>query len=209
MEWGDGLSASADRPFSCAISCRTCSATQPLDPMEAARRNMRPNLRKRFYKDAAAGEGTPFPVLLDGRAVENAGRWCTRRAVARAWRSDRRRMERAGRAHRSRHHAADAARQRDHRWRVDRSEAGRGRDREISRLRSRLLSRRLARRARARTGAALGPDRRMGARRSRRALHPERGRGVRRAAGRRGRCRARRDPVRSRGGSAPRMSSRR
>ena len=27
---------------------------QPLDPMESARRNMRPNLRTRFYKDASA-----------------------------------------------------------------------------------------------------------------------------------------------------------
>ena len=43
---------------------------EPLDPVEAARRNMRPNLRKRFYTSAAAGEGAPFPVLLDGRAVK-------------------------------------------------------------------------------------------------------------------------------------------
>ncbi len=43
---------------------------RPLDPIEAARRNMRPNLRKRFYEQAAAGEGAPVPVLLDGRAVK-------------------------------------------------------------------------------------------------------------------------------------------
>ncbi len=42
----------------------------PLDPSEAARRNMRPSLRKRFYKSATAGEGAPFPVLLDARAVK-------------------------------------------------------------------------------------------------------------------------------------------
>jgi chaperone required for assembly of F1-ATPase len=42
----------------------------PLDPVEAARRNMRPNLRKRFYSQAAAGEGPPHPILLDGRAVK-------------------------------------------------------------------------------------------------------------------------------------------
>src|ERR1700741_368833 len=42
----------------------------PLDPMESARRNMRPSLRKRFYERAAAGEGAPYPVLLDGRAVK-------------------------------------------------------------------------------------------------------------------------------------------
>jgi chaperone required for assembly of F1-ATPase len=43
---------------------------QPLDPIEAARRNMRPNLRKRFYENATVGEGAPYPVLLDGRAVK-------------------------------------------------------------------------------------------------------------------------------------------
>jgi chaperone required for assembly of F1-ATPase len=43
---------------------------QTLDPIEAARRNMRPNLRKRFYGSASVGEGPPFPVLLDGRPVK-------------------------------------------------------------------------------------------------------------------------------------------
>src|SRR4051794_673634 len=43
---------------------------QTLDPIEAARRNMRPNLRKRFYGSAAGGGNAPFPVLLDGRAVK-------------------------------------------------------------------------------------------------------------------------------------------
>ena len=42
----------------------------PLDPIEAARRNMRPNLRKRFYRAATAGEGAPYPLLLDGRPVK-------------------------------------------------------------------------------------------------------------------------------------------
>lgn len=49
---------------------------QPLDPMEAARRNTRPNLHKRFYKEAtvgAEGEGG-FPVLLDGRPVRTPAR---------------------------------------------------------------------------------------------------------------------------------------
>jgi chaperone required for assembly of F1-ATPase len=52
---------------------------QPLDPMEAARRNMRPNLRARFYKEASAseqkseGEGG-FAVLLDGRPVRSPAR---------------------------------------------------------------------------------------------------------------------------------------
>ena len=42
----------------------------PVDPMESARRNMRPNLRKRFYENAAAGAGAPYPVLLDNRVVK-------------------------------------------------------------------------------------------------------------------------------------------
>jgi chaperone required for assembly of F1-ATPase len=42
----------------------------PLDPIEAARRNMRPNLRKRFYRAATAAEDAPYPLLLDGRAVK-------------------------------------------------------------------------------------------------------------------------------------------
>jgi chaperone required for assembly of F1-ATPase len=49
---------------------------QPLDPMEAARRNARPNLRKRFYKQATAGEAGEggVPVLLDGRSVRTPAR---------------------------------------------------------------------------------------------------------------------------------------
>ncbi len=43
---------------------------EPIDPVEAARRNMRPNLRKRFYQAVTVGEGTPYPILLDGRAVK-------------------------------------------------------------------------------------------------------------------------------------------
>jgi chaperone required for assembly of F1-ATPase len=49
---------------------------QPLDPTEAARRNTRPNLRKRFYDRASAGpagEGG-HPVLLDGRSVRTPAR---------------------------------------------------------------------------------------------------------------------------------------
>src|SRR5256885_9554869 len=41
-----------------------------LDPVEAARRNMRPNLRKRFYNAATVGESAPYPILLDGRGVK-------------------------------------------------------------------------------------------------------------------------------------------
>jgi chaperone required for assembly of F1-ATPase len=50
-------------------------ANQPLDPREAARRSLRPNLRARFYKEATAGEGEGgFAVLLDGRGVRTPAR---------------------------------------------------------------------------------------------------------------------------------------
>ncbi len=50
-------------------------ANQPLDPMEAARRNMRPNLRQRFYDVAASKpEGGGFAVLLDGKVVRTPAR---------------------------------------------------------------------------------------------------------------------------------------
>ena len=44
---------------------------QAADPMEAARRAMRPPLRKRFYTQAAVGEGVEegFPVTLDAKPV--------------------------------------------------------------------------------------------------------------------------------------------
>jgi len=45
-------------------------ANEPLDPTEAARRNMRPQLRKRFYERAHAGEDAPFALLLDDRPVK-------------------------------------------------------------------------------------------------------------------------------------------
>jgi chaperone required for assembly of F1-ATPase len=48
---------------------------QPLDPTESARRNMRPNLRARFYQAATAGDGPgSFQVLLDGRPVRTPAR---------------------------------------------------------------------------------------------------------------------------------------
>jgi len=48
-------------------------ANVPLDPMEAARRGARPNLRARFYRKAGIGEGGAdgFPILLDGRPVRS------------------------------------------------------------------------------------------------------------------------------------------
>ena len=45
-------------------------SNEPIDPVEAARRNMRPSLRKRFYQHAGVGQGTPHPILLEGRPVK-------------------------------------------------------------------------------------------------------------------------------------------
>lgn len=48
-----------------------------VDPMEAARRAMRPPLRKRFYRHAAAGARAgdeAFPILLDGKPVRTPAR---------------------------------------------------------------------------------------------------------------------------------------
>jgi chaperone required for assembly of F1-ATPase len=48
---------------------------QPLDPMEAARRAMRPNLRPRFYDAAASRPETGgYAVLLDGKVVRTPAR---------------------------------------------------------------------------------------------------------------------------------------
>ena len=48
---------------------------QPLDPTEAARRNMRPQLRKRFYKTVTVEpQGGGYAVLLDGRPVKTPAR---------------------------------------------------------------------------------------------------------------------------------------
>jgi chaperone required for assembly of F1-ATPase len=58
---------------------------QPGDPTEAARRAMRPQLRRRFYEAVSIGEGEGgFGLLLDGRPVNTPAR----RALAvprRAW----------------------------------------------------------------------------------------------------------------------------
>jgi chaperone required for assembly of F1-ATPase len=48
---------------------------QPLDPTEAARRAMRPQLRRRFYKDATVVQQPEgYAVLLDGRPVKTPAR---------------------------------------------------------------------------------------------------------------------------------------
>src|SRR5687767_11806001 len=53
----------------------TIHANQPLDPMEAARRGARRQLRRRFYKTAAVSEGSgAHAVLLDGRPVRTPAR---------------------------------------------------------------------------------------------------------------------------------------
>ena len=46
----------------------------PLDPVEAARRTVRRQLRKRFYDRADVGEGEGFHVTLDGRPVRTPAR---------------------------------------------------------------------------------------------------------------------------------------
>lgn len=47
----------------------------PVDPTEAARRHMRPILRKRFYQSATVGEGADgFSILLDGKSVRTPAR---------------------------------------------------------------------------------------------------------------------------------------
>jgi chaperone required for assembly of F1-ATPase len=46
---------------------------QPLDPRESARRGARPQLRKRFYRQAHVGEGEGgFALLLDGKQVKTS-----------------------------------------------------------------------------------------------------------------------------------------
>jgi chaperone required for assembly of F1-ATPase len=48
---------------------------QPLDPTEAARRNMRPQLRKRFYQGVSVEpRDVGYAVLLDGRPVKTPAR---------------------------------------------------------------------------------------------------------------------------------------
>jgi chaperone required for assembly of F1-ATPase len=51
------------------------SATQPLDPTEAARRSMRPRLRQRFYQHAGVEQGEDeFRIVLDRRVVRTPAR---------------------------------------------------------------------------------------------------------------------------------------
>ena len=51
------------------------SKNQPLDPTESARRNMRPQLRRRFYSAVSVEKGPAgYGVLLDGRPVKTPAR---------------------------------------------------------------------------------------------------------------------------------------
>lgn len=53
----------------------TIDQGEPRNPMEAARRAMRPPLRKRFYRQAhVADTGAGFSVLLDGKPVRTPAR---------------------------------------------------------------------------------------------------------------------------------------
>jgi chaperone required for assembly of F1-ATPase len=50
-------------------------AREPVDPIEAARRAMRPPLRRRFYTNADIGEAADgFHILLDGKPVRTPAR---------------------------------------------------------------------------------------------------------------------------------------
>jgi chaperone required for assembly of F1-ATPase len=50
-------------------------AKEPLDPTEAARRSMRPAMRRRFYQKAAvANTAEGFAILLDGKPVRTPAR---------------------------------------------------------------------------------------------------------------------------------------
>ncbi len=65
-------------------------AKQPLDPTEAARRAMRPQLRRRFYGRAEVAEGEGgFGVLLDGRPVKTPARRALAAALAAEWEAQR------------------------------------------------------------------------------------------------------------------------
>src|SRR5262249_38699279 len=73
--WADGQGAQRACAGSMADLFEDIFAPSPIDPTEAARRAVRPALRKRFYKDvggAAAPEG--FAVPLGGRPVPTPAR---------------------------------------------------------------------------------------------------------------------------------------
>jgi chaperone required for assembly of F1-ATPase len=54
---------------------RDLFADRPTDPMEAARRAMRPPLRRRFFKAASVAEGEDgFAVVLDGKPLRTPAR---------------------------------------------------------------------------------------------------------------------------------------
>ena len=51
------------------------ASNQPLDPTESARRNMRPQLRRRFYKSAGVSEADEgFAIVLDGKGIRTPAR---------------------------------------------------------------------------------------------------------------------------------------
>ena len=153
--------------------------TEPLDPMESARRNMRPSLRKRFYQAASVGEGAPFPLLLDGRAVKTpaarvlaAPVQALGQAIAAEWDAQGERIDPATMPL----HApcqCDYRRVAPQRSVIDEIAKYLGSDLVCYRAGSGSLV--------PRAGGALGSDRRLGARTLVR-VRAERGRGVRRAA---------------------------
>ena len=103
-----------------------------------------------------AGEGG-FALALDGRPVKTPARRPLAAPARGARRGAGRRMARAARGHRPGDHAADAARQLDHRRRRRRARAGGGGGREISRAPISCSIARDARRAGRAPGAAWDP----------------------------------------------------
>ena len=114
---------------------------------------------KRFYKTVdVRDERARLRDPPRRQADQNPSGSRLHRADARAWRSDCRRMARAGRMHRARHDAADEVAQHRDRPRRASPRSDHRRSRQIRRDRFALLSRRRSGRPRAPPGAPPGTD---------------------------------------------------
>ena len=83
--------------------------SEPPDPMEAARRNVRPARRKRFYKEATVTAHGTFEVMLDSRPVHTPASRPLAAPSRELAQAISQRMASADRGHRSRAYAAYAA----------------------------------------------------------------------------------------------------
>ena len=201
---------------SCATFLKGYFEQRPLDPMESARRGMRPPLRARFYNEASRRSRSRrrrLPGAARRQAGADAGAAAAGRADCANWP---RRSPREWEAQRDvidpARDAADAARQRHHRWRRRRARGrSRPRSKNISAPTFCSIAPPSPEGLVARQGAALGPGARVGARGARRALRARAGRDARaRSRPRRSRRRRRRSRAANRhdsGGSARSMSS--